>query len=1212
MVETEENNIICIQIRDSHGEESENAIKIDLHNLPKANDLIGALQAEMADLSVWVMLATEYFRQSKNEDFEDIMTVATDENIEKYYASDLPGRLELLTMYINYLMEISKSMKPQGKSRKQARSKALTLLSRGEKWCKDQPSGIKTPLLLCKANYHLTQKQTDDALKTYMQVADSSTNVMAVLGLAKCYFLKGGYEKAFQAYKNLMMESENVHMCVYTGLALCLYKMGNVNRAKEWFQRSLEIESDNSEALLSLAIINIAEANSLDIYFDQDYDSKRTNLLQSASEKLSQVLAKEPNNSIALNHVANYLFQNDEKDLDRIKNVVKKAVMYTENDAVMAECLYIMGRNHHFKATKLQTQKNNFIKTERFRKKWNKSNEDKITRETMAEKNLVDVDVKEINKYFDLAQECYSKSLTLWSDFSLSHFGSAQALLQSIIEGKDKKSKKEEIKTTHERIKLYLESVLKRYPNDRDALYFLGYVHQLMGTGNPVGNEWKQIVDNHPDDYEVWLEIARYYQGFSKNQKSNTTDRSKALDAYLQAILGYSQHGRAVPVEVYNNIGVLQYSMGEYREAEKNLRSALHVRDQSEVDVKGIFKLEDKGEDGFILSIENISAYYNLARVRERLGNYSAAQISYKEIVKKFPYYTNGLLRLGLIAFRKGRVSQAIQYLQQAKQEDPKSVLPLLLLTHVYLLTGDKGNAEKRGSEIIKISKDLSYHRLLFANLSMSECQRKATAEDPEKIRKELDRAFETYKVILKENDQKNIFAANGLACIAAIEGFYDEAKQLFDKVREHATSISDPNTYKRINQNLFMNLGHLSILEKNYENARNYYEQGLRRYISEKDFTPIKTVKQGSTPAPIEEMRNSLANAHFLSKDQKSAKLLLCKNLKMNPSDVRTWYNLAVAEFQDGSQYLHTKLKQQRTAAGYRKALGSIERAEEVFDWLSYTVTQEKVSSSHSRLYVQELRLPRTTTKGNSVREFSQKDVDAAEENRERLSKAGKKYLLEPKEDEDEKSSTKRPVKERAPESKSFTKKGKAIEAKAKCKELIAVWSKHRISTEQKEKRQKQNREKIQKLNAKLREEKLAQEEEERAKKTEGELNLQSRLRQQEQHNRLIRQRLQEQKMKRQRVEAGHRKGRKRRKTDMDDFIVKADEVEQEHDDLPVSSSSDSEDSIFDEKPTPAKPLSPVVTKKRKDSSSSSESEAEADALTKDQPNVISDSDAE
>jgi tetratricopeptide (TPR) repeat protein len=79
------------------------------------------------------------------------------------------------------------------------------------------------------------------------------------LGKAITSFHKGEYIKALEQYKRIIKNNPLCPFSIYNAAALCLYKIGNVNQAQLIYQKVLQKDSDNDNAMLGLAMIESNE-----------------------------------------------------------------------------------------------------------------------------------------------------------------------------------------------------------------------------------------------------------------------------------------------------------------------------------------------------------------------------------------------------------------------------------------------------------------------------------------------------------------------------------------------------------------------------------------------------------------------------------------------------------------------------------------------------------------------------------------------------------------------------------------------------------------------------------------------------------------------------------------------------------------------------------------------------------------------------------------
>ena len=112
-----------------------------------------------------------------------------------------------------------------------------------------------------------------------------------------------------------------------------------------------------------------------------------------------------------------------------------------------------------------------------------------------------------------------------------------------------------------------------------------------------------------------------------------------------------------------------------------------------------------------------------------------------------------------------------------------------------------------------------------YALLSLGNLYYAAKFENKEKDAKYTKLAQDFFWKAL-QIDPKNIFAANGLGIIEAEQGNIQLAKDIFIKVREATDSVPS----------LWVNLGHVYLLEKQYDSAIKMYQNCLQRFHYDND----------------------------------------------------------------------------------------------------------------------------------------------------------------------------------------------------------------------------------------------------------------------------------------------------------------------------------------------------------------------------------------
>ncbi|PHU11659.1 Protein CTR9 -like protein [Capsicum chinense] len=89
---------------------SEEEVRVALDQLPRdASDILDILKAEQAPLDLWLIIAREYFKQGKIDQFRQILEEGSSPEIDEYYADVRYERIAILNAlgaYYSYLGKI--------------------------------------------------------------------------------------------------------------------------------------------------------------------------------------------------------------------------------------------------------------------------------------------------------------------------------------------------------------------------------------------------------------------------------------------------------------------------------------------------------------------------------------------------------------------------------------------------------------------------------------------------------------------------------------------------------------------------------------------------------------------------------------------------------------------------------------------------------------------------------------------------------------------------------------------------------------------------------------------------------------------------------------------------------------------------------------------------------------------------------------------------
>ncbi|PVH66334.1 hypothetical protein PAHAL_1G211100 [Panicum hallii] len=242
---------------------TEEEVQVALDQLPHdASDILDILKAEQAPLHLWLIIAREYFKQGKIEQFRQILEEGSGPEIDEYYADVKYERIAILNAlgaFHTFLGKVERA--PQ----KEAHFKDATqYYNRASRIDETEPSTWIGKGQLCVAKGEL--QMASDSFKIVLD--EDGNNFPALLGQASVYFLMGEaeqqhkkslehYRNALDLYKRALRAYSNCPAAVRLGIAFCRYKLGQVEKARQAFQRVLQLDPQNVDALVALAIMDL-------------------------------------------------------------------------------------------------------------------------------------------------------------------------------------------------------------------------------------------------------------------------------------------------------------------------------------------------------------------------------------------------------------------------------------------------------------------------------------------------------------------------------------------------------------------------------------------------------------------------------------------------------------------------------------------------------------------------------------------------------------------------------------------------------------------------------------------------------------------------------------------------------------------------------------------------------------------------------------------
>lgn len=191
--------------------------------------------------------------------------------------------------------------------------------------------------LLGRAYYCLTEGKIDQADAQFNFVLTQqvdSDNIPSLLGRACIEFNKKeleGKRIALQLYKKALSLNPRCPADVRLGIGHCFYRLNNIVKAEQAFNRALAIDSRCVGALVGLAIIEL--------------NKKTVESMKKGVKMLERAYKIDPNDPMVLIHLANHFFFR-KKDRE-VMHLARKALENTEVEAMQAESCYQMARAYH-------------------------------------------------------------------------------------------------------------------------------------------------------------------------------------------------------------------------------------------------------------------------------------------------------------------------------------------------------------------------------------------------------------------------------------------------------------------------------------------------------------------------------------------------------------------------------------------------------------------------------------------------------------------------------------------------------------------------------------------------------------------------------------------------------------------------------------------------------------------------------------------------
>jgi len=390
------------------------------------------------------------------------------------------------------------------------------------------------------------------------------------------------------------------------------------------------------------------------------------------------------------------------------------------------------------------------------------------------------------------------------------------------------------------------EAVLKTNPDNYETLKVLASLYTRNHTKKDQARAYlKKVTEAHPEDVEAWVELACLCEQH---------DTQTALNAYKTSIKLYESKSTPVPAEIYNNIAALLFSTESLDDSEQYYNLALQRCSEE-------MPRDRLHYESIIYTIK-----YNMGRLYEAKHQLIEAEQAYKEILVAHPMYIDCYLRLGCMERDKGLLFDASDRFKATFRTEPDNFDAWTLIANLHFSKLELTPCQKKFERILDKTKHAPdiYSLLSVGNVWL---QSQYLARDREKHNQSRMRALTFYKAALR-HDPRNIYAANGIGCVFAVKGMWNEARDIFSQVREATADFPD----------VWINIAHIYVEQKQYAAAVQMYENCLKKFYNNSNI----------------EILLYMARALFKAEKLLDCKKVLLRARNLSPCDLSVLFNLA------------------------------------------------------------------------------------------------------------------------------------------------------------------------------------------------------------------------------------------------------------------------------------------------------------------------------
>ncbi|KAJ7049931.1 RNA polymerase II-associated protein [Mycena amicta] len=770
-------------------------ITIDLDALDPVDEVVDFLSDPQckARAWVWTVVATEFWRRGSLESAEKVANTAlqvfkdnTNEtalgpiytllaNIKLAHASKAPKMI-----LADARQDIMRDEKTKAAFYSEAAGHLNSVANTG--------GAVRGHLFfLTRAIQQLANRAMSDALSSFGDILQQKpTNLIALLGRGRILFAQRNYTEALKTFRRVLELNPRCLPDPRIGIGLCFWVLGHKAKAKAAWQRSLDVNPDESPAqlLLGLESVNASKNESI-------LESERAALYTTGTRLLERAFKANQKSAAAANALCELFLTKG--DNTRALKLAERTIQFADTLTLLTEGYIRAGRVSHAEGSTQQATKYYSSATEGQPKHVLGA----IGLAQMQMQN--DEMAAAIHTLDTLLQPLNTQTFSLEATVILA---SLRAFPRPGVSSADVAQERTKARELFDRVSKELTAQESRSTGQSQAARTIGA------------------------DVDMYTEIARLWQGESLDRVS------RALRTALKISEGTGQPDP----RLLNNLGALRHLEGHLTEARVQYESALTC-------VAGLSDADDEGRKEAM----STSILYNLARVYEDEGREDLARDAYEKLLFRHPEYVDAKVRQAQMLIGLNRHNEAHDLIKQALSSQNQNLNVRAFYTYFLVQANQLKLAKEFVFSTLKDHDKHDAYSLCAAGwiqYYQARENRDTGGKAADERRRGFQRCAEFYEKAL-QLDPMCAFAAQGLAIVAAEDALGSlsrgpqhvgggseeahkrlknarEALDVFGKVRE---SISDGSVY--------LNMGHCYYACDEFDRAIESYETASTRFYS-------------------------------------------------------------------------------------------------------------------------------------------------------------------------------------------------------------------------------------------------------------------------------------------------------------------------------------------------------------------------------------------